>query len=224
MIKSNLVSDSLQQVPEPETHILMFRGDTCMFTLTSTSVLTGKAFIRTNLGQARVSRDEILQQISHDVPPQGRAWYDLPMQQMDQHRFQIVLPLSEVGHFEAKTYFLNDGDTTPIWPEGGNTVINVACADTCCANIIYNTFVRQFGSSKSERRTANDIRLGIIALLDKAGYNVIPSSGTFRDLIKELDLIINRLGCRYLQLLPIHPTPTTYARMGRYGSPYACLL
>ncbi|RLB85894.1 MAG: transmembrane fusion protein, partial [Deltaproteobacteria bacterium] len=31
------------------------------------------------------------------------------------------------------------------------------------------------------------------------------------------------LGCRVLHLLPIHPTPTTYARMGRFGSPYAAL-
>jgi glycosidase len=52
---------------------------------------------------------------------------------------------------------------------------------------------------------------------------VIPPSGTFRDLIKELDFIIGELGCRIIQLLPVHPTPTTYARMGRFGSPYAGL-
>ena len=59
--------------------------------------------------------------------------------------------------------------------------------------------------------------------LDEAGYTVIPPSGTFRDLIGELDFIIGHLGCRIVQLLPIHPTPTTYARMGRFGSPYAAL-
>lgn len=62
-----------------------------------------------------------------------------------------------------------------------------------------------------------------IELLDKAGYTVIPPSGTFRDLVKELDFIMGELGCRIIQLLPVHPTPTTYARMGRYGSPYAAL-
>ena len=31
------------------------------------------------------------------------------------------------------------------------------------------------------------------------------------------------LDCRILHLLPIHPTPTTYARFGRFGSPYAAL-
>ena len=52
---------------------------------------------------------------------------------------------------------------------------------------------------------------------------VIPPSGTFRSLRDQLDVIIDTMGFRILQLLPIHPTPTTYARMGRYGSPFAAL-
>ncbi|HVV02148.1 MAG TPA: amylo-alpha-1,6-glucosidase, partial [Verrucomicrobiae bacterium] len=44
-----------------------------------------------------------------------------------------------------------------------------------------------------------------------------------RDLTAELPHIIGTLGCRILQLLPIHPTPTTFARYGRFGSPYAAL-
>ncbi|MGH7992290.1 MAG: amylo-alpha-1,6-glucosidase, partial [Limisphaerales bacterium] len=35
--------------------------------------------------------------------------------------------------------------------------------------------------------------------------------------------IVQTLGCRILHLLPVHPTPTTYARFGRFGSPYAAL-
>ena len=35
--------------------------------------------------------------------------------------------------------------------------------------------------------------------------------------------IIDTLGCRILHLLPVNPTPTTYARFGRFGSPYAAL-
>jgi len=52
---------------------------------------------------------------------------------------------------------------------------------------------------------------------------VIPASGKFSDLINELDFIIKTLGFRIIQLLPIHPTPTVYARMGRFGSPFAAL-
>ena len=59
--------------------------------------------------------------------------------------------------------------------------------------------------------------------LDRAGFNVIPPSGTYRDLIKELDFIVYELGCRYIQILPIFPVPTTFGRMGRFGSPYAVL-
>ncbi|MCL1856940.1 MAG: alpha-amylase family glycosyl hydrolase, partial [Kiritimatiellaeota bacterium] len=47
--------------------------------------------------------------------------------------------------------------------------------------------------------------------------------GTFRDVIGRLPHIIDRLGFGILQLLPIHPVPTTYARMGELGSPYAAL-
>src|SRR5690606_7738757 len=32
-----------------------------------------------------------------------------------------------------------------------------------------------------------------------------------------------KLGCRILHLLPVNPTPVTYARFGRLGSPYAVL-
>ena len=50
-----------------------------------------------------------------------------------------------------------------------------------------------------------------------------PPSGKFRDLTKQLPHIVNHLGCRIIHLLPVHPTPTTYARFGRFGSPYAAL-
>ncbi|MFM7167280.1 MAG: alpha-amylase family glycosyl hydrolase, partial [Planctomycetaceae bacterium] len=50
---------------------------------------------------------------------------------------------------------------------------------------------------------------------------MIPPSGTLRSLITELPHIIDRLGCRILHLLPVSPTPTTFARFGRFGSPYA---
>jgi hypothetical protein len=42
-------------------------------------------------------------------------------------------------------------------------------------------------------------------------------------LTKQLPFIVNKLGCRIIHLLPVHPTPTVYARFGRFGSPYAAL-
>ena len=216
------ISNLVIQDPAPGTRIIMFRGDTRSFTLSLSNPQKGSAWLRTNIGQAETSRDEIVRAIKSDEPPLGRDWFDIPMKRVDDRNFLITLPFCEVGHFEAKCFFLSDDATIPVWPEGPNVVINVEAADTCCANIIYNAFVRQFGPNKLDN-LLNTAENDLIRDLDKNGYAVIPPSGTFRDLIKELDFIIGELGCRIIQLLPIHPTPTTYARMGRFGSPYAAL-
>ena len=46
-------------------------------------------------------------------------------------------------------------------------------------------------------------------------------AGSLRALTRSLPHVFETLGCRIIHLLPIGPVPTTYARMGRYGSPYA---
>ncbi len=211
------------QTPSPETSILMFRGDTITFSLALPAHEKGKAWIRTNIGHAAITRKQIIDEVKNDDHPLGRDWFDIPMIKKGDKSYTVTLPLCETGHFEAKCFFLPDKETTPAWPEGGNTVINIEPADTCCANIIYNAFVRQFGPNKRGGNTRNHDQTACIEKLDKAGYAVIPKSGTFRDFISELDFITGTLGCRIIHLLPIHPTPTTYARMGRFGSPYAAL-
>jgi hypothetical protein len=184
---------------------------------------SGNAWVRTNIGHAKIIREEIIRDVEKKETPLGRAWFDIPMQRIDDRRFEATLPLCEVGHFEAKCYFLKEGEVQPTWPPGPNAAVNVESADACCANIIYNAFVRQFGPNKAGIRMLEPSDEQCVRMLDKKGYAVIPPSGTFRDLIKELDFIIGELGCRILLLLPIHPTPTTYGRMGRFGSPYAAL-
>ena len=144
------------------------------------------------------------------------------MIRIDERSFRLNLALNEVGHFEAKCLFIPEKEIDPVWPDGPNTGINVQPAYTCCANIIYNAFVRQFGPNKTDG-LFKTIPKEWVDVLDNKGCAVIPPSGTFRDLKKELDFIMGELGCRIIQLLPIHPTPTTFARMGRYGSPYAAL-
>ena len=210
------------QNPATGTRLLMFRGDTLLFILFLSHPQKGNAWLRTNIGYADVARKEIVKEVDENLPPLGRDWFDLPMQRTGDDKFEIKVPLCEVGHFEAKCFFLPKGKVRPVWPEGPNVAINVEPADTCCANIIYNAFVRQFGPNKSGDFFRN-MNEDLIRNLDKNGYTVIPPSGTFRDLIHKLDFIIGEMGCRIIQLLPIHPTPTTYARMGRFGSPYAAL-
>jgi predicted glycogen debranching enzyme len=216
-------SDWISQNPEPGQRLLKFRGDIQTVFLSLAQPQRGDAWLRTNIGHADISRTETIKEVRHNETPMGRDWFDIPMKRVSDRRFQVTLPLCEIGHFEAKCFFLKKGDTQPIWPQGPNITINVEPAETCCANIIYNAFVRQFGPYKGDRAAPVPTEEGWIQTLDKAGYTVIPPSGTFRDLITELDFIINDLGCRIIQLLPVHPTPTTYGRMGRFGSPYASL-
>ncbi|MBW2707827.1 MAG: glycogen debranching enzyme N-terminal domain-containing protein [Deltaproteobacteria bacterium] len=217
------MSDKLIQDPAPGACRLRFRGDVLVFSLSLPKDLKGNAWIRTNLGHAKVSRREIIDEVCCGEPRLQRDWFDIPMKRVSETLFRSHIPLCEVGHFEAKCYFLKEDETTPIWPTGQNIVINVEPSDTCCANIIYNAFVRQFGPNIAGRAGPTPVMADGINALNQAGYTVIPPSGTFRDFIEKLDFIISELGCRIIQLLPVHPTPTTYGRMGQFGSPYAAL-
>jgi predicted glycogen debranching enzyme len=216
------ISTEINQQPGCGNRLLYIKGDRLTFTLTIPSKWKGSAWLRTNIGHGSTSKKEIVRQVEHDENPMGRDWFDIPMKRESKDLFQVIVGLYEVGHFEAKCYFLAQDKNEPLWPKGPNSTINVEPADTCCANIIYNAFVRQFGPLKSSLKDTFHVDKECQAL-DQKGYTVIPPSGTFRNLITELDFIIEELGCRIIQLLPIHPTPTTYARMGRFGSPYAAL-
>ncbi|MDE0839534.1 MAG: glycogen debranching enzyme N-terminal domain-containing protein, partial [Kiritimatiellae bacterium] len=133
--------------------------------------------------------------------------------------FTFDYPLWEVGRFEAKCFTVESDGETLEWPEGDNVVIKVEPAESHANNTMYCAFVRQFGEAR--RSMPEGISEERIADLESHGFAVLPPSGKFRDLIDSLDVIMDEMGFRIIQLLPIHPTPTTYARMGRYGSPYA---
>ena len=216
-------SERLIQQPAPGSSSVFFCGDLVTFTLAIPFGMEGTAWIRTNVGHARIMRTEIIRSVEQQETPLGRDWFDIPMRPVADGRFEVRLPLTEVGHFEAKCFFLEQGQASPVWPLGANTALNVEPADSCGANIIYNAFVRQFGPNKSGRSALPARAQECVQVLDEARFTVIPPSGTFRDLAAELDFIVGVLGCRILLLLPIHPTPTTYGRMGRFGSPYAAL-
>lgn len=217
------IRTQVSQYPPPGEHLLCFRGDSLVFRLQLDKQRNGRAFVRTNLGQARITRREIIRQVEFNEARQGRDWFDIPMKHTGPGQFEVVVGLAEVGHFEAKCLFAPKGQEEPWWPAGPNTAINVEPADTVCGNIVYNAFVRQFGPHKNQARADYGQATDSAQRLDQEGFTVIPPSGTFRDFIAELDFIMGHLGCRMIQLLPIHPTPTTYARMGRFGSPYAAL-
>ena len=218
---------ALIQYPAPGTHLLRYCGDVLQLRLESSVPIRGKAFFRTNLGNGALCRQEIISSVEEERTASLQAWYNLPMEQLDEFTFVLNVMLHEEGHFEGKCFVTGVEQSGPenIFAEGDNIHINVGNAAYCCANGVYCAFVRQFGRNKEKEFSTlpEGISKGDLDLLDRNGYSVIPPSGTFRDLMKELPHIFDRLHCRILHLLPIHPDPTVYGRMGRFGSPYAAL-
>jgi len=213
----------MEQHPYPGQHILAFCGDTLSFTLRVPQAGQGRAWLRTNIGHVDTARIAIVAETTLRQKRLAEDWFDIPMINADRETYRLTLPLTEVGHFEAKSFFLPEGTKVPLWPQGDNTSINVHPAEYCCGNSLYNAFVRLFGQEQLQPAEIDPIQKKCCQHLDALGYSIIPRSGTFRDLIRQLDFIVGKLKCRIIMLLPIHPTPTVYGRMGEFGSPYAAL-
>lgn len=179
------------------------------------------ARLRTNVGRAGRIREEIVRSHFQKLPLAGAAWRDLPMAPGPDGTWTLTLPLTEVGYFKAKAYAL-DAKGHQQWPHGADLGISVHPSWTRSGNTIYCAFPRMFGDwSKHRTTTKADHEAESLKALDAAGYTVIPPSGTLRGLVAELPHIVDTLGCRILHLLPVSPVPTTFARFGRFGSPYA---
>lgn len=209
----------MKQTPEPGSRILAHCGDTVDFTLYVDGARRGRAVLRTSLGGARIRRREIVEAADQDRPPLAREWRDVPMEEIEPGVHRARMPLCEVGIFRAKSCFFPAEGGRPQWPQGGDVRVKVAPAWTCQGASVYTAFVRQFGASLAEARAQQPPC--DVAALDRDGWSAIPPEGTFRDLAAHLDAIFGDQRFRILQLLPIHPVPTTFARMGRYGSPFA---
>ncbi|HTR43586.1 MAG TPA: amylo-alpha-1,6-glucosidase [Pseudomonadales bacterium] len=209
--------------PAPGERILRFVGDKIRFTLRDDAAAPNgtRAFLRTNLGRAAARRREIITSHAVGAAFAGESWRDLPMQKTDDG-WAIEFPLAETGYFKAKPYLL-DASRRQYWPDGPDIGISVHPDFARTANTIYCAFTRLFGATKNLASTRDEKLETQLQALDAKNFNVIPPSGTLRDLKKQLPHIVQKLGCRILHLLPIHPTPTTYARFGRFGSPYAAL-
>src|ERR1035437_93432 len=211
--------------PAPGERLLRFAGDRVRFCLRDTGGAAlpegWSAKLRTNLGRAEVIRREIIEAHTKGLALAGASWRDLPMRRSGGEWF-IELPLAEAGYFKAKAYAI-DPQGWQHWPDGPDSDIAVL-PDICrTANTIYCAFPRMFGPNKTARSTQNESLETQLKELDRQGFTVIPPSGKLRDLISQLPHITRPLGCRVLHLLPVNPTPTTYARFGRFGSLYASL-
>ena len=210
--------------PGPGERLLRFVGDKILFQLHAGKMAVPKkwqARLRTNLGRAAARRAEIISAHAGKAVVANSSWRDVPMQRTADG-WQIELPLAEVGYFQAKAYLL-DEKNWQHWPDGSDVGISVHPNFARTANTIYCAFTRLFGATKNLASTADEKLDAQLKSLEAQGYATLPPSGTFRDLIKQLPHIVQKLGCKIIHLLPVHPTPTTYARFGRFGSPYAAL-
>ena len=204
------------QTPCPGTRTVRHRGDVLTFEVRVEGPVPARAFLRTNLGRGTVRLAEILAFAEEGRAVLHRDWHDLPMRETGPGRFRIDLPLVETGLFEAKAFLLLNGEEATVWVPGENVRIKVESEESTCLNSIYTVFPRQF----RQQPELDDGLKGAVGELDRLGYHVIPPAGTFRDVMRRLDEIV-ALRVRILQLLPVHPVPTTFARMGRFGSPFA---
>ncbi|MGC8743616.1 MAG: amylo-alpha-1,6-glucosidase [Verrucomicrobiia bacterium] len=211
--------------PAPGERRVGFVGDYITFRLKADNAVSRdpgwRAFVRTNLGRAAIRRREIINAYFKKVPLFGASWHDIPMT-LEGNEWVAKIPLTEVGYFKAKAY-LRDPRGWQHWPEGPDFGINVHPNLCRTGNIIYCAFTRLFSDTKALEKARDENNEEALRSLDKIGYTVIPHSGKLRDLKRELPHIISRLGCKILHLLPVNPVPTTYARFGRFGSPYAAL-
>ena len=210
--------------PGTGERLLRFVGDKILFTLRAehaTAPNNWSARLRTNLGRAAARRREIIAAHAGQAVVANSSWRDVPMQKTAAG-WQVELPLAETGYFQAKAYLL-DEKNWQHWPAGPDAGISVHPNFARTANTIYCAFTRLFGTTKNLAATADEKLEAQLKSLEAQGYATLPPSGKFRDLKKQLPHIVNKLGCRIIHLLPVHPTPTTYARFGRFGSPYAAL-
>jgi len=211
--------------PAPGERVLRFIGDRLAFTLSggpgSESGLPQgwRAMLRTNLGAAASLRHEIIHAHTGKFALADASWRDLPMDCVN-GQWRRELACCEPGYFRAKAYAV-DAQGRQHWPDGPDAGVSIHPDRFRSDNTVYCAFTRMFGETRSATATNNPVLETQLAELDKQGYTVIPPSGKLRDLIKQLPHIIDTLGCRILHLLPVTPTPTTWARFGRFGSPYA---
>jgi hypothetical protein len=202
--------------PAPGERLVRFVGDRLRFEIRDDGQAPKagwSARLRTNLGRAEALRREIIDAHAKGASPAGASWCDIPMQRGEQGWF-LELPMSEVGFFKSKAYLL-DPRGWQHWPAGSDFGVSVHPDWTRTANTIYCAFTRLFGKTKSALTTEDPARDAQLKQLDAEGYAVIPPSGKIRDLIAQLPHITDTLGCRIVHLLPVGPTPTTFARFGR---------
>jgi predicted glycogen debranching enzyme len=214
-----------RMIPLPGSRLVAHVGDSLAFTLGHESIKKPgwRAFLRTNLGRGALARREVIAKAGcregESLTFGGASWRDIPMR-AEEGAWALDMVFTEVGFFRAKAYVV-DPMGHQIWPDGSDLGISVLPDNLRSGNTIYCAFPRMFGPTRDSQAASDPSSEAAYRHMEADGLTVIPKSGTLRDLTSQLDHIICTLGCRVLHLLPIGPTPTVTAKMGRFGSPYA---
>lgn len=208
--------------PAPGAGRLMFTGETLRPRLMAARGAVpekARAFLRTDLNSSPEKRREIIRRVEQGAPRFSTGWHDVPMRQVEPGVFEVELIAFQPGYYEFKPYLSLPHEI--VWPEGPNASVSVHPLKWRGGNTIYCAFPRQFGPFKSLDNALEATNPPEAVRLDQLGYTVIPPSGNLADLARELPFLFEELGVRILHLLPVQETPTHYARLGRFGSPYA---
>ena len=184
-----------------------------------------RVVIRTNLNQGRRIRRQIIDRVEKGQS-YSTDFYDIPAR-YDRSRgeYGVDILLKEVGYFEFKVRVESARRNEPWvkWADGPNVGISVWPIEYARNNSIYCAFIRQFDAKKSLANRCDEQLEQTIIDLEKQGAYVLPPGGDFKSFMEELSFIINELGMKIIHLLPINPVPSSYGRMGMYGSPYATM-
>lgn len=208
------------QTPAPGERRVVTAATPIVFRLTVPTTEEGQAFLRTTAGKLRERRREVIHAVEgqHFLP--NLTWHDLPMTEVEPGVFEIVVSEDEIGLYEARAFFAPKESDQLKWPEAqGNVTVKVEPTWATQGLGIYSAFVRLF-REKTEAVTPTEAQM---KEMDAAGFTVIPPSGTLRQFAKQLDHILIDLGFSVVLVLPVFPSPTTWAKMGRFGSPFAPL-
>jgi glycogen debranching enzyme len=214
-------------VMEPSTgeRVVGYVGDRLRFRLRRQDGLPvpegWRGRLRTNLGRGSQRRREIIASRGGERSVTVGSWRDVPMEGIE-GGWTVELTLTEVGYFQAKAYAV-DARGWQVWPEGADFGVSVHPDRYRTANTIYCAFPRLMGESKTRPSTANARLDARLRRLEDEGYAVLPPSGKLREVTAAVPHMVQGLGCRLVHLLPVNPTPTTFGRFGRFGSPYAGL-
>ena len=210
----------LMQTPEPGTRRVVLAGGSVTFKLSVPGGAMGKAWLRTTAGRLTARRGESVRMVESGNGHPDVVWRDVPMLETAPGEFEIEFTESEIGVIEARAFF-EPGDGGELgWPAAlGNVSVKVTPAWTSRGLGIYAAMARLFQPGSMRGQAAHPGA----PELEAAGYTVLPPSGTLREVGASLDHILGDLGFQIVLLLPIFPLPTTYARLGKLGSPFAPL-